>query len=154
MSCYSARRTLSCSSKRAGSIPTRSIGHGTCVPASTRPHGKYAGRHSVGQVSHASTSGLPEETLATGSRSSKSSDSNIQRSLPGSHLVDKEEQYLQGHALDTPTARRHPNYGRIQSGLFHCSTQGLWTSSETQLHINILELKAIFLALQEFEDKL
>ena len=35
-----------------------------------------------------------------------------------------------------------------------CSTQGLWTSSESELHINIHELKAIFLAPQVFEDKL
>ena len=43
-SCNSARRTLTCSSKSAGSIPTRSIGHGTCVPASTRPHCKTSYR--------------------------------------------------------------------------------------------------------------
>lgn len=36
----------------------------------------------------------------------------------------------------------------------HCQTQGLWTVDESQLHINILELQAIFLALQAFEDML
>ena len=37
--------------------------------------------------------------------------------------------------------------------LEQASTKGLWSDREKRLHINVLELKAVFLALQRFKDQ-
>ena len=56
---------------------------------------------------------------------------------------------------NTPTILRDDhNVGRVKAGLGCCmrfqTTKGSWSSQERSFHINILELKAAFLAIQSF----
>ena len=41
---------------------------------------------------------------------------------------------------------------RVGRSLNECTARGTWSLPESKLHINYLELKAVFLALQEFQD--
>ena len=54
----------------------------------------------------------------------------------------------------TPPPPQNSAYTRTGWGahLLDQSASGLWSDQETSLHINILELKALFLALQTFQD--
>ena len=64
--------------------------------------------------------------------------------MKGSHLHPK------GHSIQLLTDASNEGWG---AHLEPSSTQGLWSPQEKGLHINVLELKAAFLALRRFKDQ-
>ena len=74
----------------------------------------------------------------------------------GRFLVDGKEPPPRGRALwgTPPELRLYSDASRSGWGahLLDQSALGLWSKGETSLHINILEMKALFLALQAFQD--
>ena len=71
-------------------------------------------------------------------------------------MVDGEGPPPRGDALrgTPPELRLYSDVSRSGWGahLLDQSASGLWSDQETSLHINILEMKALFLALQTFQD--
>ena len=55
------------------------------------------------------------------------------------------------HALQIFTDTSKEGWG---AHLNECTVRGTWSLPESKLHINHLELKAVFLALKEFQDLL
>ena len=64
--------------------------------------------------------------------------------MKGSHLHPKD------HSIQLLTDASNKGWG---AHLEPSSTQGLWSPQEKVLHINVLELKAAFLALRRFKDQ-
>jgi len=115
--CYSATRPFSCPSESSGKVQTRSPGASTFIPTVIRPDGKYAGCHSMGQVSHASITVLSKKTLASGGRSPVHQNPYIQGTSYCPPLVDQEEEHFQGKPPYSSPARHNPDNGRFQSGM-------------------------------------
>ena len=58
--------------------------------------------------------------------------------------------HLKNHGIPLFTDASNKGWG---AHLEQVSTKGLWSDREKRLHINILELKAVSLALQSFKDE-
>ena len=57
------------------------------------------------------------------------------------------------HPKDHSNSLQTPQTKVGDAHLEQSSTQGLWSPQEKGLHINVLELKAVFLALRHFKDQ-
>ena len=91
-----------------------------------------------------------------GSRVTRKSDSNSQVPAPHLQWSLKEDNVLTGqplhpikHALQIFTDASKEGWG---AHLNEHTARGSWSLPESKLHINYLELKAVFLALKEFQD--
>ena len=58
--------------------------------------------------------------------------------------------HLKDHSIQLFTNASNEGWG---AHLEQTSTKGLWSDQEKRLHINVLELKAVSLALQRFKDQ-
>ena len=58
--------------------------------------------------------------------------------------------FLQDHSIQLFTDASNEGWG---AHLNQSSTKGLWSGREKRLHINVLELKAVSLALRSFKDQ-
>ena len=58
--------------------------------------------------------------------------------------------YPKDHSIQLLTDTSNEGWG---AHLEQASTKGLWSDKEKRLHINVLELKAVSLALQRFKDQ-
>ena len=63
--------------------------------------------------------------------------------MKGADLLPKD------HSIQLFTDASNEDWG---AHLEQTSTKGLWSDREKRLHINVLELKAVSLALQRFKD--
>ena len=106
--------------------------------------------------SHETDSVALEESLAC-ARGPREEDSSSQISLSSSAVVLDEDNVLRGqplhplqHALQLFTDASNEGWG---AHLGDCMAKGVWSDSESQLHINFLELKAVLLALKKFEQQ-
>ena len=137
------------------------------VPSPTEPPGptvaNVVGTHVI--VGEAGTTrGTPdalppvasEVQLVHRDRSPTPSGTPVPAGGQGHLLVDGEEPPARGDALrgTPPELRLYSDASRSGWGahLLDQSASGLWSDQETSLHINILEMKALFLALQTFQD--
>ena len=125
-------------------------GSSTC---SVRQFMSLIGLHShretglVGSASHEASLVALEKSLAC-ARSFGEDDSSakVTPSPPG--LVAGRGQCIARTTPASPAVYRCEGWG---PHLGDCTTKGIWSQPESMLHINFLELKAVFLALQEFE---
>ena len=66
------------------------------------------------------------------------------------HMMKGSGLHPKGHSIQLFTDASNEGWG---AQLEQNSTQGLWSPQEKELHINVLELKAVFLALRHFKDQ-
>ena len=108
----------------------------------------------VRSPSHEAHTVTPEATLAC-TRESGKDHSVVPLSTPTSRLVAGQEQCSSGPTVASPLTRsanvRRLLKRRLGRTLRHSTARGVWSSTESRLHINFLELKAVFLALKSFE---
>ena len=95
----------------------------------------------------------PEVTLAC-PRNLGESYSDTCISPPTSRLVVRREKCTLGSAVASPKTRSASVYRRLKRGwgthLGDFTVRDVWSDTESRLHINFLELKAVFLALKSF----
>ena len=65
-------------------------------------------------------------------------------------MMEGSDLHPKDHSIQLFTAASNEGWG---AHLEQSSTQGLWSPQEKGLHINVLELKAVFLALRHFKDQ-
>ena len=74
----------------------------------------------------------------------------------GSVLVDGEGSPVDGGSIRDTCAESAPVFGRVFVGwgahLLDQNVSGVWSDQEKLLHINLLEMKALFLGLQAFQE--
>ena len=101
-----------------------------------------------GTPSHETVSVSPERALEI------SSVAGQPPSLDRSHfcLSGLVAESCKGDDRRRPSSQR-PQYPTLYRRLKQSSTKGLWSPQEKGLHINVLELKAVFLALRHFKDQ-
>ena len=86
---------------------------------------------------------------------------SLTRYRTGSHQFDRAPTFFKDGGT-APTFQNFWNQHCLQlftdvsnegwdTHLGDCTTKGIWSQPESKLHINFLELKAVFLALKEFE---
>ena len=139
------------------------------VPRPTEPPGlpvaSTAGPHVISretgaqrETSNALSPVAVEVQLVHQDRLSTPPDTPVQASGHGHRVVDVEGPSSPGGALrgTPPPPELHLYSGASWSGwgahLLDQSASGLWSNQETSLHINILEMKALFLPLKAFRD--
>ena len=110
-----------------------------------------------GQAPHASVSVVPEDTLAI-SPVSRPEDSGFKSSEKLSSVVEKPKNLEKGCPLHPQehntlifTDASNQGWG---AHLENLTVSGNWTDQEKLLHINVLELKAVFLALKSFQNSI
>ena len=111
---------------------------------------------SPGKTPDALTPVASEVQLGHRKRSLTSPGTPVPAGGQGHLLVDGKEPPPRGDALrgTPPELRLYSDASQSGWGahLLDQSASGLWSKQETSLHINILEMKALFLALQAFQD--
>ena len=111
-----------------------------------------------GQAPHVSFSVVPEDTLAI-SPVSRPEDSSFKSSEKLSSVVERSKKNLrkgcplhpQEHNTLIFTDASNQGSG---AHLENLTVSGNWTDQEKLLHINVLELKAVFLALKSFQNRI
>ena len=106
--------------------------------------------------SHETGSVASKRTLACAREPGKDySNPPLSSSTPG--LVVGKEQCTKGATFAPPSARPTNIYRRLKRRLGRAlrgsTARGVWSESESHLHINFLELKAVLLALKSFEQQ-
>ena len=106
-----------------------------------------------GSPSHETDSVALDESLAR-ARGPRERDSSSQISISSSAVVagvlSGQPLHPLQHALQLFTDASNEGWG---AHLGDHTTKGVWSDSESQLHINFLELKAVLLALKKFEQQ-
>ena len=110
----------------------------------------------VGMCSHEALSVSPQGALEISSIIGDPF-SFVREHFSSQRVVAKSPKFDEGNR---PSSQRiqHPNlYRRLKRRLGYSlkqvSTKGLWSNREKRLHINVLELKEVFLALKSFKDQ-
>ena len=109
-----------------------------------------------GSPSHETDSVALEESLAR-ARGPREGDSSSQISISSSAVVAGRKQCAQRPTSSSSTACSAVVYRRLKrrlgAHLGDHTAKGVWSDSESQFHINFLELKAVLLALKKFEQQ-
>ena len=116
----------------------------------------FAGEASSSRTSSNALSPVAfEDSLVPRVGSSRSPDTSVSGSGGGPLLVDGEGSPSHGVPFGTPAPDLHLYSNASRSGWgahLNRAVSGVWSVQESFLHINLLEMKALFLALQSFQE--
>ena len=134
----------------------RSHYHSKEVHVSNWSHGFHGEDNSFGSNPYEAVSVVSEDQLAVSPVLGQSC-SNFSVNKGSSGLVDGSSELAQGFEPASERAQYVDVHRCIREGLGahwkNCTISGVWQQSERDLHMNISELKAVFLALRTIEAK-